>query len=152
MPEPVFMKFVMYIMAPETISNGMLHKFLLSVCLYVYSPIVARQRTGKRNYRCYEYARNRRTVGRVVFYAVSVVPKESRQLVLPRTFSFNRSQHESESDCWFEISQNLTTHLYAQLFPMSVAKCTWLFASGTTAPAQQYSDNYHHILRCQIYK
>jgi hypothetical protein len=46
----MFMKRVMYIMAPEPIStayfiNPSHHQ---SICLYVYSPIVARQRLGKR--------------------------------------------------------------------------------------------------------
>jgi hypothetical protein len=48
MPEPIFMKPGMYIMAPEPISTAyFINPSHQSVCLYVYSPIVARQRLGK---------------------------------------------------------------------------------------------------------
>jgi hypothetical protein len=67
--------------------NGVLHKSLPSVCMYIWYPTtVAGQRLGKKCYRGNEYTRNnRRLVRRVVFYAVHVVSKESRRLVLPRT-------------------------------------------------------------------
>jgi hypothetical protein len=48
MPEPVFMKLGVYVMAPEPISVEYFinpsHQF---VCLYVYLPIIARQWLGK---------------------------------------------------------------------------------------------------------
>jgi hypothetical protein len=48
MPEPIFMKFGMYIMAPEPISMAYFtNPSHQSVCLYVYPPIIARQRLGK---------------------------------------------------------------------------------------------------------
>jgi hypothetical protein len=47
MPERIFMKLGMYIMASEPISNGVLYISLPPACLSVYvSPIVARQRLG----------------------------------------------------------------------------------------------------------
>jgi hypothetical protein len=62
MPESVFMKLGMHIMAPEPISTAVLHKFLPSVCVSVcvsllsllrkgsvkcISPFIARKRLGK---------------------------------------------------------------------------------------------------------
>jgi hypothetical protein len=48
MPEPIFMKLSMYIMTLEPISmTFFMHPFRQSVCLYVYSHIVIRQRLGK---------------------------------------------------------------------------------------------------------
>jgi hypothetical protein len=48
MPEPIFMKLGMYIMAPEPISTAyFINPSHQSVCLYVYPLIVARQRLGK---------------------------------------------------------------------------------------------------------
>jgi hypothetical protein len=48
MHEPVFMKLGMYITAPEPISTALLkNPSHQSVCLYVYPPILARQRLGK---------------------------------------------------------------------------------------------------------
>jgi hypothetical protein len=48
MPEPIVMKLGMHIMAPEPISTAYLkNPSHQSVCLYVYPPIVARQRLGK---------------------------------------------------------------------------------------------------------
>jgi hypothetical protein len=55
-----------------------------SVCLHVYPPILARQRLGKKSYRVNEYTRKNRRILRVISYAVRVVSKESRRLVLPR--------------------------------------------------------------------
>jgi hypothetical protein len=46
MPEPIFMKLGMYIMAPQPISTACLMK-PVSLCLYVYPLVVARQRLGK---------------------------------------------------------------------------------------------------------
>jgi hypothetical protein len=45
--ESIFMKLGMYIMAPKPISTSYLSPSQQSVCLYVYPPIVARQRLGK---------------------------------------------------------------------------------------------------------
>jgi hypothetical protein len=72
----------------RTYLNNLSHK---SVRLYVYSLIVARQRLAKKKlYRGKEYtSKNRRIVGRVVLYAVHVVSKERRGLVLPRSSSYN---------------------------------------------------------------
>jgi hypothetical protein len=90
MAEPVFMQLGMYIMAPEPISTAyFINPCHQSVCLYVYLFIVARQRLGKNvsaatNTRRY----NRRIVGRVVFCADRVLSKESRRLVLPRTYCY----------------------------------------------------------------
>jgi hypothetical protein len=48
MPEPIFMKLSMYIIAPEPISTVyFINPSHQSVCLYTYHPIVARQRLGK---------------------------------------------------------------------------------------------------------
>jgi hypothetical protein len=48
MPESVFMKLGMYIMAPEPISMAyFINPSHQSVCLYVYPPIIARERLGK---------------------------------------------------------------------------------------------------------
>jgi hypothetical protein len=48
MPEPIFMKLGMYIMVPEPISTAyFLNASDQSVYLYVYPPIVARQRLSK---------------------------------------------------------------------------------------------------------
>jgi hypothetical protein len=48
MPEPIIMKLGTYIMAPEPISTAYLkNPSNQSVCLYVYPPIVPRQRLSK---------------------------------------------------------------------------------------------------------
>jgi hypothetical protein len=48
MAEPVFMKSGMYIMVPGPISTSyFINPFNHSLCLYMYSPIVDRQRLGK---------------------------------------------------------------------------------------------------------
>jgi hypothetical protein len=74
------MQLDMCIMAPEPISTA--YFINMSVCLYVYPPIVARQRLGKM-LPLHEYTRNKRIiVGGVIFYAVRVLSKESRRLVL----------------------------------------------------------------------
>jgi hypothetical protein len=47
MPEPIYMKLGMYIMTSEPISTAyFINPSHQSVCLYVYLPIVARQRLG----------------------------------------------------------------------------------------------------------
>jgi hypothetical protein len=48
MLEPIIMKLGMYVMAPEPISTAyFINPSYQSVCLYVYPPIVARQKFGK---------------------------------------------------------------------------------------------------------
>jgi hypothetical protein len=48
MPEPIFMKLGIYIMAPESILTAQFEDIpFISLCLYVYPPIVARQRFGR---------------------------------------------------------------------------------------------------------
>jgi hypothetical protein len=48
MPEPIFIKFGMCIMAPEPISMAyFINPSHQSVCLYLYPSIVARQQLGK---------------------------------------------------------------------------------------------------------
>jgi hypothetical protein len=87
MPEPITMKFGMYIMPPEPISKAYFtYPSHQSMCLYKYPPIVARQRLGKNFHGENKYTRrNRRIVGGVVLCAVFTVVEESRRLVLPRT-------------------------------------------------------------------
>jgi hypothetical protein len=79
MPEPIFMKFGMYITAPQPVSmvyfTNPSHQ---SVCLYVYAPIVARQTALLKRYHGTEYTNNnKRIVGCIVLYAVHVVSKET---------------------------------------------------------------------------
>jgi hypothetical protein len=64
------------------------------MCLYVYPSIVARQRLGKN----VTAATNTR-----LFYAVRVVSKESRLLVLPRTSCFFYSHNSSVSFRRFRV-------------------------------------------------
>jgi hypothetical protein len=48
MPEPIFIKLGTYITAPEPMSTAYLkYPSHQPVCLYVYTPIVARKRLGK---------------------------------------------------------------------------------------------------------
>jgi hypothetical protein len=63
---------------------------LLSVCVCLcIPPIVARQRLGKKVSALTNiHATIKELSERVVFYAVRVVSKESRELVLPRTYCF----------------------------------------------------------------
>jgi hypothetical protein len=64
--------------------NGILNKSLPTVCVSLFACCQATAR--KERYRGNEYTRNSRGIlGRVVFYVVRVVTKESRRLVLPRT-------------------------------------------------------------------
>jgi hypothetical protein len=86
MAESIFTKLGMYIVAPESISTAYFinpsHK---SVYLYVYPPLVARQRLHKH----FTAAKVKHpTIVELLnasfFYAVSGVSKESILLVLPR--------------------------------------------------------------------
>jgi hypothetical protein len=55
----------------------------VSVCVF---PLLLLGNGSLNMFRCNEYTRsNRKIVGRVIFYAVHVVSKESRRLVLLRT-------------------------------------------------------------------
>jgi hypothetical protein len=84
MPEPVFMKIYMHIMAPEPITKAyFINPSHQSLCLYVYPTFVARQRLGKQFPTATNTFSDRRNVGRVIFYADRVLWKESRWLVLP---------------------------------------------------------------------
>jgi hypothetical protein len=86
----IFLMTGMYIMAHQPFLTAYyINAFHQSVCLYVCHLIVARQGLCKNRYRGNKYARNiRRIIGRVVFYAVCVVSKESRRSVLPKNFLF----------------------------------------------------------------
>jgi hypothetical protein len=88
-PEPIFMKLGTYIMAAEPISTAYFINSShqpVSVCV---SRILLGNGSAKKRNGGNEYTRNnRRIVGRVVFSAVHVVSKESRRLILPRTFCF----------------------------------------------------------------
>jgi hypothetical protein len=77
----------MYIMEPELSSMAyIINPSHQSMCMHVYPLIVARQLFGKNVTGGNEYtSNNRRIFGHVVFYAVRVLSKESRLLVLPRT-------------------------------------------------------------------
>jgi hypothetical protein len=89
--EPIFVELTMYIIVPEPISTAyFINSSHQSVSLYMQSPIVSRQRLGKNITAENGYTpSNRRIVGRVVFYAIRVVWKESRRLVLPWTSCFD---------------------------------------------------------------
>jgi hypothetical protein len=72
---------------PPTVPLSSAYFPCASVCLYLYPPIVVRQWLGKNRYRCNKYTRNnRRIIGHAVFYAVRVVSKVKRRLVLPRIY------------------------------------------------------------------
>jgi hypothetical protein len=100
MPEPIFMKLGMYIMALEPLSMTYFINFShQSVCLYVY---VARQRFGKNVTTEKIQDNNRRIVGRVVFYAVRVVSKESLivyHLILARQ-RLGKHVPAATRNCW----------------------------------------------------
>jgi hypothetical protein len=70
------MKLVMYITAPEPISAAYCIILLISLCLYVYPPIVARQRLGIYVTATTNTGNKRKISGGVVFYAVRVEPRE----------------------------------------------------------------------------
>jgi hypothetical protein len=78
MPEPVFTKLGMYIMALKPISTAyFINPPDKSVCLYVYPLIVARQRLDKPVRAATNAPKNRRIFGRIVFCEDHVVSKES---------------------------------------------------------------------------
>jgi hypothetical protein len=75
MPETIFIKFGMYIMSPEHISTAyFINPSHQSVYLYVYPPVVAKQRLGK-NVTAATNTHATRIVGLFVFYAVRVVSR-----------------------------------------------------------------------------
>jgi hypothetical protein len=83
-PEQICMKLGMYVMAREPNSTVyFINPSHQSLCLYVYSYIVTRQRLGKHVPTTMNTRNNKITVGRVVFSADRVVSNESRRLVLP---------------------------------------------------------------------
>jgi hypothetical protein len=92
MPEPIFMKLGMYIIATVYFVNPS-HQ---SMCLYVYHPVVAKQRLGK-NVTAVINKGNNRIIGRVIFCAIRVLSKESRRLVLHRT-CYLQENYSAESD------------------------------------------------------
>jgi hypothetical protein len=68
MPEPIFIKLSMYIMAPEPISMVYLtNPFHQSVCVCI-PPIVARQRLGKQVSAATNTRNNKIIVGRVCLW------------------------------------------------------------------------------------
>jgi hypothetical protein len=78
-PEPIFIKFGMYVIAPEPISTAnYINPSHQSVCLNAY---VATQRLGI-NVTAATNTHNRRIVGCIVFYAVRVVSKDSGWFIL----------------------------------------------------------------------
>jgi hypothetical protein len=95
----------MYIMAPEPISTAYLtNPSKQSVCLYVYSPIVDRQRLSKHVLAAMNTRKNR-IVRSVVFYMVHVISKEMESLwvcVSPILVNIPLK-------CWSEGSQSCQT-------------------------------------------
>jgi hypothetical protein len=91
MPQPIFKKLGVYIMAPEPISTAyFINPSLQSLCQYMYPHIVARQQLGKNITATTNTLNNRRIVGSIIFFAVCVVSKESRRECLPRISCYNR--------------------------------------------------------------
>jgi hypothetical protein len=69
--------------------NGVLHKSLPPVCVHVCASLISLLGNDSVN----TYPRQRRIVGGVVFYAVHVVSKESRRLVILRISCYLLIQH-----------------------------------------------------------
>jgi hypothetical protein len=83
MPEPIFIKLGMYIMAPEPVSttcfkNPSHQSFFVCISLLDNGSV--------KRYRGREYPHSKGIFGGVVSYAVLVVSNESKRLVLPRIF------------------------------------------------------------------
>jgi hypothetical protein len=78
MPEPIFMKLGMYIIAPEPHLNGVIHKSLLLVCVPIcVSPIVATQRLAKNvTVATNTHATLEEFLDSVVLYAISIVSRK----------------------------------------------------------------------------
>jgi hypothetical protein len=122
MPEPIFMKLWVHIMAPEPISTAyLINPSHQSVCLSCASllllgkgpvkfilPFVARQRLGKHVPAATNIRKNRKIVGHsrdneemleASFSMWSVSCQESRRLILPRTSCYNLHQVLSYLSC-----------------------------------------------------
>jgi hypothetical protein len=95
MPEPIFMKLGMNIMATEPISTAYcVHKFLPSVCVSVCAALLSLLGKGSVKWIPPFFARQRqqyKIVGRVIFYAVRVLSMESLWVSLCITLSLLRS-------------------------------------------------------------
>jgi hypothetical protein len=90
MPEPIFMKLGMYIMASEPISTEcFINPSHHSVCLCVFPCIVASQRLGWHVPVATNTCNNRRIVGGVISYTVRVISKQS--LCIPLSLLSNGS-------------------------------------------------------------
>jgi hypothetical protein len=77
MLEPIFMKLAMYIMASEPHLSGVLHKSLLSVCVFLCISLSLLGNGPERNATmATKYtSNNRKSFGLVVFYAVNVASR-----------------------------------------------------------------------------
>jgi hypothetical protein len=81
MEKPVIIKFGIYIMALESISTAYFINFShQSMCLYVYPPVIARQRRCK-NVTTHNY---RRISGRGIFYSVRIVSRKVDDYFFPK--------------------------------------------------------------------
>jgi hypothetical protein len=90
MAQTLFMNLGMHIMAHQPISTEYFINSYVSLCVYVYLPIAARQRLGKivtaaKNIN----EENIKIVRRVLFSAIRDIWKESRRLTLLRTSCFS---------------------------------------------------------------
>jgi hypothetical protein len=85
MAEPIFMKLGMYIMAPEPIPTAyFINPSHQSVCLYVYPPIVAKQRLGKNvTAATNTHATIEELLG--ASFSVGSMSYEGKEAILPRT-------------------------------------------------------------------
>jgi hypothetical protein len=106
MPEQIFIKLAVYLMAHEPISMAyFMNHSHQSVCLYVYPLVVARQRFGKNFSTATNIRNNRKIVGSVIFYAIRALPKESLWvcLCIPLSLLGNNSVNmflASTKRCW----------------------------------------------------
>jgi hypothetical protein len=76
-----------YILAPESISTAyFINPTDRSVRLYVYSPIIARQRVDKNVTAATSTHNNRRIFGPFVFFAVCVVSKKRKTINSSQNF------------------------------------------------------------------
>jgi hypothetical protein len=102
MPEPFFMKLSTYIMVPQPISMMyFINPSRQFLCLCVCIPLSLLGNGSEKSYRGNEYTHNRRIVGLVVFYAVHIVSKESKLLLLPRTscYYFKDRNYSYSDNC-----------------------------------------------------
>jgi hypothetical protein len=82
-PEPVFIKLGVYIMASEPISAAyFINPSRQSLWLYVYPSIIARQQLSRNVTEATKaHATNRRIIGCIVFYEVHAISKEGSRLI-----------------------------------------------------------------------